>query len=187
MSLRIFIADDEPLMRIDLKESLEAMGHDVVAQAGDGREAAKLIRQFNPDLVILDIKMPHKSGIELAREMADKYPVILLTAYSEKHLVEQARDAGVMAYLSKPFIEANLAPAIALSVKHFMERSSLEHKVSKLKEELESRKTIERAKGLLMESQHLTEAEAYTRIRKMSMDKNKTMQEIAQAIILTLG
>lgn len=187
MSFRILIADDEPLIRIDLTESLEGLGHEVVAQARDGREALILIRQTNPDVVVLDIKMPHRSGIDLAKEIANKYPVILLTAYSDKHLIEQAKDAGVMAYLSKPFTMENLAPAIALSVKHFVERSSLTHKVAKLQEELETRKLVESAKGLLMESESLTEAQAYQKMRQMSMNKNKTLKEVAQAIILMLG
>lgn len=187
MSFRILIADDEPLIRIDLKESLEGMGHEVVAQARDGREALRLIKRSNPDVIILDIKMPHMSGIDLAREIGNKYPVILITAYSEKRLIEHARDAGVMAYLTKPFTEENIAPAIELSVKHFVERSSLIHNVSRLKDELATRKLVERAKGLLMESQHLSEAQAHQRIQKISMDKNKPMKEVAQAIILMLG
>jgi response regulator NasT len=187
MSFKILIADDEPLIRVDLKESLEGIGYEVVAQARDGREAFNLLKRSNPDVVILDIKMPHMSGIDLAREIGNKYPVILLTAYSEKHLIEQARDAGVMAYLTKPFAEKNIAPAIELSVKHFVERCSLVQKVSRLQDELETRKLIERAKGLLMEYEYLTEGQAYQRIRRMSMDKNKPMKEIAQAIIIMFG
>ena len=187
MSFRILIADDEPLIRIDLKELLEGIGHEVVAEATDGREAQELVQIRNPDVVILDIKMPFVSGIDLARKIADRYPVIILTAYSERHLVEQARDAGVMAYLTKPFRESSLSPAIELAVRHFLEKSSLSERVGRLNEELETRKLLDRAKGLLMESDHITEAAAYRRIQKISMNKNIPIKEVAQAIITMLG
>jgi response regulator NasT len=187
MSFRILIADDEPLIRIDLKELLEGIGHRVVGEARDGREAHELIKQKKPDIVILDIKMPYVSGIDLARKIADRYPVVLLTAYSERQLIEQARDAGVMAYLTKPFREEELAPAIELSVRHFLDKSTLADRVLRLKEELDTRKLVERAKGLLMEKEYVTEAQAYRRMQKMSMDKNKSLKEVAQAVITLLG
>jgi two-component system, response regulator PdtaR len=187
MSYRILIADDEPLIRIDLRELLEEMGHQVVAEAGDGREALELIRLKNPDVVILDIKMPRLSGIEAARKVADRYPVILLTAYSERSLTEQARDAGVMAYLTKPFQERSLSPAIELAVRHFVEKSTLSERVTRLKEELDTRKLVERAKGLLMDSERLGEEQAFRRMQKISMNKNIPIKEVAQAIITMLG
>jgi two-component system, response regulator PdtaR len=187
MSFRILIADDEPLIRIDLKELLEGIGHEVVGEARDGKEALDLLEMTKPDIAILDIKMPHLNGIDLAKKIAGRYPIIMLTAYSEKYLVEQARDAGVMAYLTKPFREEDLAPAIELSVRHFLEKSALADRVLHLKDELETRKVVDRAKGLLMESEHLTEAQAYRKIQKISMDKNKSLREVAEAIITMLG
>jgi response regulator NasT len=187
MSYRILIADDEPLIRIDLKELLEGIGHEVVCEARDGKEALDLIKRQKPDVAILDIRMPRMSGIEVAKEVAPSIPVVMLTAYSDKHLVDQARDAGVMAYLTKPFREDNLAPAIELAVRHFVERSSLSDQVTRLKEELETRKLVDRAKGLLMEAEHLSEAQAFRRIQKMSMDKNKSMRQVAEAVITMLG
>jgi two-component system, response regulator PdtaR len=187
MSFRILIADDEPLIRVDLKELLEGIGHEVVAEARDGREALDLIKQKKPDVVILDIKMPHISGIDLARKIADSFPVIILTAYSDRHLIDQARDAGVMAYLTKPFREESLSPALELSVRHFLEKSSLTERILRLKDELEKRKLVDRAKGLLMDKEHLTESQAYRRIQKISMDKNKSLKEVSEAIITMLG
>jgi len=186
MSFRILIADDEPLIRVDLRELLNELGYEVVAEAGDGNEALELINQVNPDLAILDIKMPGMDGIRLAREISRKLPVIILTAYTERQLIDEARDAGVMAYLSKPFREGDLTPAIELAVNHFLKTSELNDRVSQLKEQLETRKLIDKAKGLLMRAEGLNEAQAYRRLQKISMDKNKTMKEVAQAIILTV-
>ncbi|HEY3276807.1 MAG TPA: response regulator [Syntrophorhabdaceae bacterium] len=187
MSFRILIADDEPLIRIDLRELLEGIGHEVIAEAVDGREALELIKVKNPDVVVLDIKMPRLNGIDVARKVADRYPVIILTAYSERHLVEQARDAGVMAYLTKPFQGASLSPAIELAVRHFVEKSALSERITRLKEELETRKLVERAKGLLMQKEHLKEEQAFRRMQKISMDKNIPIKEVAQAIITMMG
>jgi two-component system, response regulator PdtaR len=159
----------------------------VVGEARNGKEALNLIEMTKPDVAILDIKMPHLNGIDLAQKLAGRYPIIMLTAYSERHLIEQARDAGVMAYLTKPFREENLAPAIELSVRHFSEKSTLADRVLRLKDELETRKIVDRAKGLLMESDHLSEAQAYRKIQKISMDKNKSLREVAEAIITMLG
>jgi AmiR/NasT family two-component response regulator len=186
MGFRILIADDEPLIRLDLRELLEDLGHQVVAEARDGKEALALIETKRPDLVILDIKMPEVDGISLAAKISHLYPVVILTAYTESQLIERARGAGVMAYISKPFREGDVSPAVQLAVSHFLERSALAERVSRLKEQLDARKFIEQAKGLLMSKEGLTEAEAYRRLQKISMDKNKTMKEVAEAIILML-
>ena len=187
MSFRILIADDEPLIRVDLRELLRELGYEVVAEAGDGKEAQELINQVNPDLAILDIKMPGIDGISLARKISKKLPVIILTAYTERQLIDEARDAGVMAYLSKPFREGDLTPAIELAVSHFLKTSQLTDRVAQLKEQLETRKLIDRAKGLLMRAEEINESQAYRRLQKISMDKNKTMKDVAEAIILTMG
>lgn len=183
---RILIADDEPLIRIDLKELLEEIGHQVVAETGDGKEVLALLNKARPDLVILDIKMPGMSGIEVARKIAHEYPVIILTAFSERSLIEQAKDAGVMAYITKPFRDGTLTPAIELAVSNYLERAALTEKVSQLKEQLETRKIIDKAKGLLMDKQNLREAQAFRHIQSVSMNKNKSMKEVAEAIILML-
>ena len=187
MSYRILIADDEPIIRTDLKELLEELGYEVVAEASDGLEALNLIEQVKPDVVILDIKMPKMDGIRVAGKIADRFPVIILTAYTERHLIEKARDFGVMAYLSKPFREGDLSPGIELAVTQFLKTSKLTERVSRLKEQLESRKRIEKAKGLLMNKEGLTEAQAYRKLQKTSMQKNKSMKEVAEAVILMLG
>lgn len=183
---RILIADDEPLIRVDLKELLEEIGHQVVAETGDGKEALALLNTVRPDLVILDIKMPGMSGIEVARRIAYEYPVIILTAFSERSLIEQAKDAGVMAYITKPFRDGTLTPAIELAVSNYLEKAALSEKVSQLKEQLETRKVIDKAKGLLMDKQGLSEARAYRHIQTVSMNKNRSMKEVAEAIILML-
>ncbi len=187
MTFRILIADDEPLIRVDLKELLEDLGHTVVAEAKNGKEALDLIDQETPDLVILDIKMPEINGIDVAASISQQYPVIILTAYTERHLIERAREAGVMAYLSKPFREGDISPAIELAISHFLERSALAERVSRLKAQLETRKLVDRAKGLLMNKEGLNETQAYRRLQKISMDKNRPMKEVAEAIILTSG
>jgi response regulator NasT len=186
MSYRILIADDESLIRADLKEILEELGYEVVAEAGDGLEALSLIEQVKPDVVILDIKMPKMDGIRVADEIADKYPVIILTAYTERHLIEKARDCGVMAYLSKPFREGDLSPGIELAVTQFLKTARLTDRVARLQEQLEVRKLIEKAKGLLMTKEGLSEAQAYRKLQKNSMQKNKSMKEVADAVILML-
>jgi len=183
---RILIADDEPLIRTDLKELLEEIGHQVVAETGDGKEVLALLNKARPDLVILDIKMPGMSGIEVARKITHEYPVIILTAFSERSLIEQAKDAGVMAYITKPFRDGTLTPAIELAVSNYLERAALTEKVSQLKEQLETRKIIDKAKGLLMDKENLREAQAFRHIQSVSMNKNKSMKEVAEAIILML-
>jgi len=181
------IADDEPLVRAGLRRLLEGIGHEVAAEAADGREALELIEVENPDVVILDVMMPHVNGIAVARKVADRYPVIILTEYSERRLVEEAGDAGVMAYLAKPFREESLSPAIELAVRHFLEKSALSERITRLRDELDTRRLVDRAKGLLMDSEYLTEAQAYRRIQKMSMDKNVPIRDVARAIITMLG
>jgi response regulator NasT len=187
MGFRILIVDDEPLIRIDLKELLGELGHRVVGEAGDGIEALALIEREKPDLVILDIKMPGLDGIDAAAKISQQYPVVILTAYTDRHLIARAKEAGVMAYLSKPFREGDISSAIELAVSHFLERSALAERVSRLKEQLETRKLVDQAKGLLMTKEGLSEAQAYRRLQKISMDKNRPMKEVAEAIVLMLG
>lgn len=184
---RIIIADDESLIRLDLREMLTHLGYDVIAEAGDGRTALDLAKKLHPDLVIMDIKMPDLDGIAAAEELTREKiaPVVLLTAYSDQALVERAKDAGVVGYVVKPFRETELMPVIELSLARFEEFRSMEREVGDLKEALETRKVIERAKGVLMEVHGLRESEAFHRIRKTSMDARKSMKEVAEAILLT--
>jgi len=184
--VRIIVAEDEAIVRIDLQEMLTNLGYLVVGEAADGRSAVNLARELKPDLVIMDIKMPDMNGIEAARILTEERlaPVVLLTAFSQKDLVEQAREAGVVAYIVKPFREADLGPAIEIALARFEELSTLAQEVEDLKEALETRKLVDRAKGLLMDKQGLTEAEAFRKIQKMSMNTRRPMKDIAEAIIL---
>lgn len=184
---RVVIADDESIIRLDLGEMLTNLGYEVVGEGTDGAIAVELAHRLRPDLVIMDIKMPGMDGIAAAHELtrARIAPVLLLTAYSEQHLVERAREAGVIAYLVKPFREAELLPSIEIALARFAEFQTVEQEVSSLKEALETRKLIEQAKGILMETQGIKESEAFHRIRKASMDTRKSMREIAEAILLT--
>jgi AmiR/NasT family two-component response regulator len=184
---RLIIADDESLIRLDLREMLTHLGYDVIAEAGDGMVAMDLARKLQPDLIVMDIKMPEVDGITAAETLTRERiaPVVLLTAYSDQALVERAKEAGVVGYVVKPFREAELMPVIELCLARFEEFRTLEQEVGGLKEALESRKIIERAKGVLMDSQGLRESEAFHRIRKTSMDARKTMREVAEAILLT--
>jgi two-component system, response regulator PdtaR len=184
---RLIIADDESLIRLDLREMLTHLGYDVIAEAGDGLVAMDLARKLQPDLIVMDIKMPEVDGITAAETLTRERiaPVVLLTAYSDQALVERAKEAGVVGYVVKPFREAELMPVIELCLARFEEFRALEQEVGGLKEALESRKIIERAKGVLMDSQGLRESEAFHRIRKTSMDARKTMREVAEAILLT--
>jgi response regulator NasT len=181
------IADDESLIRLDLREMLVELGYDIVGEAGDGRSALDLARKLRPDLVIMDIRMPGVDGISAAEELTRERiaPVVLLTAYSDQGLVERAKDAGVVGYVVKPFRQTELMPVIELSLTRFEEFRSLEREVGDLKEALETRKLVERAKGVLMEVHGLREAEAFHRIRKTSMDTRKSMKEVAEAVLLT--
>ena len=184
---RILVADDESLIRLDVREMLTHLGYEVVGEAGDGAVAIELARKLKPDLVIMDIRMPEVDGIVAAETLTRERvaPVVLLTAYSDHQLVERAREAGVVGYVVKPFREAELRPVIELSLARFDEFRTLEREVGNLNEALESRKVVERAKGVLMESYGLKESEAFHRIRKTSMDARKSMREVADAILLT--
>jgi len=183
---RIIIADDESIIRADLREMLTNLGYLVVGEVGDGRSAVNLARELRPDIVIMDIKMPDMDGIEAAKILTEEQiaPVILLTAYSQQELVERAREAGVVAYLVKPFQEADLAPAIEVALARFKEFQTLRKEVADLKLAFETRKLVDRAKGILMDTQGLTEADAFRKIQKMSMNLRKPMREVAEAIIL---
>jgi AmiR/NasT family two-component response regulator len=186
---RIIIADDEPLMRLDLQEMLENLGHEVVGQVGDGQSALDLARELRPDLVILDIKMPELDGVSAAGVLTEERiaPVLLLTAYSDREFVDGARDAGVMGYIVKPFGEAQLVPAIEVALARFQEFQSLQKELGDTKVALLTRKVVERAKGVLMDASGLSEADAFRRIQKLSMNSRKSMREVAEAILLTHG
>jgi response regulator NasT len=183
---RIVIADDEPLIRIDLRETLESLGYDVVGEAADGKHAVDLARTLRPDIVIMDIKMPEMDGIAALRVLTEENiaPVLLLTAYGEGELVQQASDAGAVAYLVKPFRQSDLQPQIEVALARFGELRTLRAELDDVREALSVRKLVERAKGLLMETQGLKEAEAFRRIQKLSMDTRKSMKEVAEAILL---
>ncbi len=183
---RIVIADDEPLIRIDLRENLEGLGYEVVGEAADGKHAVELARKLRPDIVIMDIKMPEMSGIEALRVLTEENvaPVLLLTAYGEGDLVQQASDAGAVAYLVKPYRQSDLQPHIEVALARFSELRTLRTELEDVREALSVRKLVERAKGLLMETQGLKEAEAFRRIQKLSMDTRKSMKEVAEAILL---
>lgn len=183
---RIIIADDESLIRLDLREMLTHLGYEVIGEAGDGRTAVDLAKRLQPDLLVMDIKMPGLDGISAAEELTRERiaPVVLLTAYSDQELVERAREAGVVGYVVKPFREAELMPVIELSRARFEEFRTLEREVGGLKDALETRKIVERAKGVLMETHGMRESEAFHRIRKTSMDARKSMKEVAEAILL---
>jgi two-component system, response regulator PdtaR len=182
---RVVVAEDEALIRLDLKEMLEEEGYEVVGEAGDGETAVKLAVSQRPDLVILDVKMPVLDGLSAAEQIAAERiaPVVILTAFSQRDLVERARDAGAMAYLVKPFTKADLVPAIAMAVSRFQEVRALEAEVSNLRDRLEVRKLLDRAKGLLQAEHGLTEAEAFRWIQKTSMDRRISMRDVAQAVL----
>jgi response regulator NasT len=183
---RLIIADDESLVRTDLREALTELGYLVVGEVGDGQSAVNMARELEPDVVVMDIKMPGLDGIDAARILTQEKiaPVVLLTAYSQSDLIERATQAGVVGYLVKPFRETDLPPAIELAKARFGEFRALEQEVDNLAEALETRKKVERAKGILMDKQDLTESEAFRRIQKMSMNTRRPMKEVAEAIIL---
>ncbi|HUW95661.1 MAG TPA: response regulator [Anaerolineae bacterium] len=183
---RVIVADDESIVRMDLREMLESLGYLVVGEAGDGESAVHLSRELKPSIVIMDIKMPGMDGIEAGRILTEERiaPVLLLTAYSQQDLVDRAKQAGVMAYIVKPFHEADLAPAIEVALRRWNEFRTLEREVDDLKEALETRKLVDRAKGILMDTQGLSEADAFRRIQKTSMDQRKPMKDVAEAIVL---
>lgn len=183
---RVIIADDESLIRMDLREMLNNLGYLVVGEVADGRSAVYQARELRPDVVIMDVKMPDMDGIEAARILTGERiaPVVLLSAYSQRDLVQRAREAGVVAYLVKPYREEELTPAIEVALARFAEFKELQQQVADLKEALETRKMVDRAKGILMDKQGLSEAEAFRKIQKMSMDNRKPMKDVAEAIIL---
>jgi AmiR/NasT family two-component response regulator len=183
---RVIVADDESVIRMDLREMLTNLGYLVIGEVGDGRSAVNLARELKPDVVVMDIKMPDMDGIDAAKILTGEKiaPVLLLTAYSQQELIERAKAAGVVGYLIKPFRESDLAPAIEVAVARFAEFCALEKEVGDLKLALETRKLVDRAKGILMDTQGLTEAEAFRKIQKMSMNTRKPMKEVAEAIIL---
>ncbi len=183
---RIIIADDESLIRMDLREMLTNLGYLVVGDVGDGRSAVNLARELRPDIVIMDIKMPDMDGIEAAKILTEERvaPVLLLSAYSQQELVQRAREAGVAGYLVKPFRETDLTPSIEVALARFSEFRALEREIGNLTETLETRKLVEQAKGILMDTQGLNESEAFRKIQKMSMNNRKPMKAVAEAIIL---
>ncbi|RVW05740.1 ANTAR domain-containing response regulator [Rhodococcus xishaensis] len=188
-SRRVVVAEDEALIRLDLVEMLREEGYDVVGEADDGQRAVELAEELRPDLVIMDVKMPRRDGIDAASEIAAKRiaPVVILTAFSQRDLVERARDAGAMAYLVKPFSKADLVPAVELAASRFTEIALLEREVASLSSRLETRKVIERAKGMLMQSQGLSEPEAFKWIQRAAMDRRTTMKAVAEVVLDTLG
>ncbi|WP_129670452.1 ANTAR domain-containing response regulator [Candidatus Chloroploca sp. Khr17] len=187
MTTRILIADDEPLIRMNLREILQEQGYLVVGDVSDGQSAFNLTRQLRPDLVILDVKMPLVDGLTAARMIHDERfaPVLLLTAYSSRELVMQAREAGVLGYLTKPVRETDLMPLIEVTTARWKEQMNRYRELHQLRDRIETRKLIERAKGYLMDRQGLSEGEAFRKIQQLAMNSRKTMREVAQAILLT--
>ena len=180
---RILVAEDETLIRMDLVEMLREAGYDVVGAAIDGSEAIELAESLKPDLAILDVKMPVLDGISAAEKIIATSPVLMLTAFSQKDLVERARDAGAMAYVVKPFTINDLVPAIEISISRHRQMKSLESEVADLHERLETRKVIDRAKGILMKALNLSEPEAFSWIQRAAMDRRITMKEVSEAVI----
>ena len=185
--LRILIAEDETIIRLDLRSLLEAAGFEVCAEARDGQEAVELARSTAPDLAVLDVKMPRLDGIDAARAILDErpIPIVMLTAYGQEELVARAVEAGVFGYLVKPFREGDLLPAIRAALARFAELSALREEVDTLQEALAARKSIERAKGLLMKKEGLSEADAFARLRKASQLSGRPMKVVAEALIAT--
>ena len=180
---RIVVAEDETLIRLDLVEMLTEAGYDVVGEATNGEEAVLLVESLNPDLAILDVKMPILDGISAAEKIISRAPVLMLTAFSQKDLVERARDAGAMAYVVKPFAIGDLIPAIEIAVSRHRQLKALETEVANLHERLETRKIIDRAKGILMQALKLSEPEAFSWIQRTAMDRRMSMKEVASAVI----
>ncbi|HEY7835341.1 MAG TPA: response regulator [Ktedonobacterales bacterium] len=187
MATRIILAEDDSLQRMDLKEELEKQGYLVVGDVGDGQSAINLAREVRPDLVVMDYKMPHVNGVDAAETLTRESiaPVLLLTAYSDQALIDRAKAAGVISYVNKPWRQADLAPAIDIALARFSQYREMSEKVKDLEERLATRRVVEQAKGLLMKKQGLSEQDAFRTIQKLSMDKRKTMREIAEAILLT--
>jgi len=187
--MRILIAEDETIIRLDLRDLLERAGHEVVAEARDGEEAVALAREHEPELAVMDVKMPKLDGIDAARRiLADRpIPIVMLTAYGQDELVGRAIEAGVFGYLVKPFREQDLVPAIATARARYEELAAVREEVETLADALAARKAIERAKGLLMEKEKLSEADAFARLRRASQVSGKPLKVVAEALIATLG
>ena len=180
---RILVAEDETLIRMDLVEMLTEAGYEVIAQATNGEEAIALANEHKPDLAILDVQMPVLDGISAAEKIIAIAPVLMLTAFSQRELVDRARDAGVMAYVVKPFTISDLVPAIEIAISRHTQMRSLADEVADLHDRLETRKVIDRAKGILMKALNLTEPEAFSWIQRAAMDRRITMKEVAEAVI----
>ncbi|MCH8613100.1 ANTAR domain-containing response regulator [Arsenicicoccus dermatophilus] len=186
---RILVAEDEALIRLDLVEMLRDAGHEIVGQASNGEQAVELAQEHRPDVVIMDVKMPVLDGISAAEQIGNAKicPVVMLTAFSQTELVERARDAGVMAYIVKPFTAADLAPAIDIAVSRWAEYQALESEIADLSDRLETRKAVDRAKGVLMAKLKLSEADAFRWIQKTAMDRRMGMRQVADAVITGMG
>jgi two-component system, response regulator PdtaR len=182
---RVVIAEDEALIRLDLKETLEEEGYEVVGETGRGDEAVELVESLKPDIAILDIKMPGKDGLEAAREIAGprKAAVLILTAFSQRDLIEQARDAGALAYLVKPFQKSELLPAVEVALGRFREMQALDDEVQGLQEQLETRRVVDRAKGILMDKHGMGEADAFGFIQKTAMNERRSMRSVADEVV----
>lgn len=183
MSIRILVAEDEALIRMDLVEMLQEAGYEVVAQASNGQEAVDLALAHKPDLAILDVKMPVLDGISAAEKIIDVAPVLMLTAFSQRELIDRARNAGVMAYVVKPFTVGDLIPAIEIAISRHLQMSALAAEVADLHDRLETRKLIDRAKGILMKALNLPEPEAFSWIQRTAMDRRMSMKAVAEAVI----
>ncbi len=185
LSRRVLIAEDEALIRLDLAEMLADEGYDVVGQAADGEEAVRLVEELRPDLVVLDVKMPRLDGISAAERIAGQRiaPVVMLTAFSQRDLIERARDAGALAYLVKPFQRTELIPAVEVALGRFKEMRALEAEVRGLEDQLETRRDVDRAKGILMDKHGMAEAEAFRFVQKTAMDSRRSLADVAQSVI----
>ena len=183
--LRILVVDDEAILRLDLSEMLAELGHDIVGEADNGGDAVTMARTLKPDLVIMDVKMPGMSGLEASKIIADEQiaPVLLLTAYSQRDVVEQATDSGVMAYLVKPIREEELTPAIEIVINRWNSYKTLQGELEKAKEDLETRKLLDRAKGILMDQHGFSEHDAFQAMQHLSMDRRLSLKAVAQAVI----
>jgi response regulator NasT len=185
MPIRVVIAEDEAIIRLDLKETLEEEGYEVVGQTGRGDEAVELVKELSPDLAILDVKMPGMDGLEAAAQISqDKQAaVLILTAFSQRDLIEKARDAGALAYLVKPFQKSELIPAVEVALGRFQEMKALADENLSLADQLETRKVVDRAKGKLMDNHDMTEADAFRFLQKTAMDTRSTLKQVAQDVI----